>query len=302
MEQHQPHRIEVEIAALVLRYAHTRIVRPKALTMMTGSMERFGQINPVLVIVDDSLLVLIDGYLRVQSLKRLGRDTVMAEVCQDAELKALFGLLSRTGERQWEAVEQAWILRDIKDRFGCTASEMARSVGHDLSWVSKRLALLETLSDEVLHAVCQGHVSTWAATRVLVPLARANPSHAENLTCYLAKAPRSCRDLASFLTHYESSNRQIRDRMIHDPGLFFRTHKSQDQSRLAKALDQGPEGEWIKDCGIVTAVLRRLLKRVDTVIYPGQDEHDRSRLFRVFCDAQSIMNSIAEKIRECGET
>jgi len=175
MESHQPHGIEVEIGALVLRYAHTRIVKPKALTLMSGSMERFGQINPVLVVVEDRLFVLIDGYLRVLSLTRLGRDTVMAEVCQDTELKALFRLLSRTGERQWEAIEQAWIVRDIRDRFGCTASEMARSVGHDLSWVSKRLALLEALSDEVLQAVCQGHVSTWAATRVLVPLARANP-------------------------------------------------------------------------------------------------------------------------------
>lgn len=300
MESHQPNGIEIEIAGLVLRYAHTRIVKPKALTMMTGSLERFGQINPVLVVVEDRLFVLIDGYLRVLSLKRLGRDTVMAEVCEHGELKALFRLLGKAGERQWEAVEQAWIMRDIKDRFACSASEIARSIGHDLSWVSKRLGLLEALSDEVLHAVCQGHVSTWAATRVLVPLARANPSHAEKLTLHLAKAPRSCRDLAEFLKHYESSNRQTRERMVGDPSLFFKAHKSTDENRLARALDQGPEGEWIKDCSIVTGVLRRLLKRVDTVIYPGQDELDRTRLLRVFRDAQSVMAGIDEKIREAG--
>lgn len=89
--------------------------------------------------------------------------------------------------------------------------------------------------------------------------------------------------------------------MIQAPGLFFRTHKSREENRLANALGQGPEGEWIKDCTIVTHVARRLLKRVDTVIYPGQDELDRKRLTRVFHDAQSMMNSIAEKIRECGE-
>jgi ParB family chromosome partitioning protein len=128
MEQNQNHRIEVEIAGLVLRYLHTRIVRPKAVNMMAGSMERFGQINPVLVVVEDRLFVLIDGYLRVLSLKRLGRDTVMAEVSEQGELKALFQVLAKSGERQWEAIEQARILRDIKDRFGCSASEMARSI------------------------------------------------------------------------------------------------------------------------------------------------------------------------------
>ncbi|MEW6138722.1 MAG: ParB N-terminal domain-containing protein [Thermodesulfobacteriota bacterium] len=88
MEQNQPHGIEIEIAGLVPRYAHTRIVRPKALAMMAGSLERFGQINPVLVVVEEPLFVLIDGYLRVLSLKRLGRDTVMADVCEQGELKA----------------------------------------------------------------------------------------------------------------------------------------------------------------------------------------------------------------------
>ncbi|MBM3298689.1 MAG: chromosome partitioning protein ParB [Deltaproteobacteria bacterium] len=300
MESHQPHGIEIEIAGLVLRYAHTRIVKPKALTMMTGSLERFGQINPVLVVVEDRLFVLIDGYLRVLSLTRLGRDTVMAYVCEQGELKALFQLLAKAGERQWEAIEQARILHDIKDRFGCSASEMARSMGRDVSWVSRRLALLEALSDDVLAAVCQGHVSTWAATRVLVPLARAKPSHAEKLTQYLSHSHLPARDLAAFLKHYESSNRQTRERMIGDPSLFFKAHKSTDENRLARALDQGPEGEWIKDCSIVTGVLRRLLKRVDTVIYPGQDELDRTRLLRVFRDAQSVMARIDEKICEAG--
>jgi len=298
MEQNQTHRIEIDIAALVLRYAHTRIVRPKALTMMTGSMERFGQITPVLVVVDDSLFVLIDGYLRVWSLKRLGRDTVMAEVCPAGELNALFGVISRTGERHWEAVEQGWILRDIRDRFRCTASEMARSVGRDVSWVSRRLALIETLSEDILQAVCKGHVSTWAATRVLVPLARAKPSHAEKLTEYLSQTPMPARDLAAFLKHYESSNKRTRDRMVSEPSLFFKAQKFRDDNKLAEALDQGPEGEWIKDCEIATHVLRRLLRRVDTVIYPGQDETDRARLVRVFHDAVSVLTKIEEKIRK----
>jgi ParB family transcriptional regulator, chromosome partitioning protein len=298
MEPNQPRHDEISISSLVLRYAHTRIARPKVLHMMITSMDRYGQIRPVVVVAEEGLMILIDGYLRVQALTRLGRDVVAAEVCREGELTALFQLLSRCGERHWETVEQAWILRDIKDRFGCTASEMARSVGHDLSWVSKRLALLETLSDNILQEICKGHVSTWAATRVLVPLARANPSHAESLTSYLAKTPQSCRNLAAFLKHYENSNRQTRERMVTAPSLFFKANESRDERTLAQALEQGPEGEWIKDCQIVTHVLRRLLRRVNTVIYTGQAEMDRTRLICVFRDALSVVAKIEEKIRK----
>ncbi|MBM3300122.1 MAG: ParB N-terminal domain-containing protein [Deltaproteobacteria bacterium] len=71
-----------------------------------------GQITPVIVVMEEGLWVLIDGYLRVQALTHLGRDTVPARICRDGEMKALFQLISRCGERQWQAVEQAWILRD----------------------------------------------------------------------------------------------------------------------------------------------------------------------------------------------
>jgi ParB family chromosome partitioning protein len=298
MEPNQPRHDEISISSLVLRYAHTRIARPKFLNMMITSVDRYGQITPVIVVVEGSLLVLIDGYLRVQALTRLGRDMVDAEICQDGELNALFQLLSRCGERHWEAVEQAWIIRDIKERFDCSAAEIARNIGRDVSWVSRRLSLLDALSDELLDVVLRGHVSVWSATRVIAPLARANPSHAQRLTHHLVDSPRSSRDLLGFLKHYEGSNKQTRERMVADPSLFFKAHKSKDEKRLVQALDQGPEGDWLRDFEMVTGILRRLLKRVDAVIYQGQDEADRARLISVFTEAMASITKIEQKIRK----
>ncbi len=298
MEQKPGAQQEIDVSSLDLRYAHTRIARPKALNMIMNSMDRYGQITPAIVASEEDIIVLIDGYLRVEALKRLGRDTIIAEICHEGELTALFRLLSRSGERQWEAVEQAWIIRDIKARFDCSLTEVARSIGHDLSWVSRRVSLIEDLSEDTLKAVCQGHISTWAATRVLVPLARANPGHAEKLTSHLSAAPISSRNLQAFLRHYENSNRQIRDRMIADPNLFFKAYKAGDEKKRADSLNQGPEGQWIKDFEIVTSMLKRLAKILATVIYPGQDDHDRIRLIRIFRDARSVMGAIEEKIQK----
>ena len=60
---------EIEIIHLKLRYAHTRIYRPERVSSLASSIERFGQIIPVIALREgvDSF-VLIDGYLRVKGL------------------------------------------------------------------------------------------------------------------------------------------------------------------------------------------------------------------------------------------
>lgn len=53
---------EVEIHQLDLRYAHTRVIAPGAISTLARSLNQFGQISP-LVSVSRGSLVLIDGYL-----------------------------------------------------------------------------------------------------------------------------------------------------------------------------------------------------------------------------------------------
>jgi ParB family chromosome partitioning protein len=290
--------VEVDLGSLDLRYAHTRVAKPRLLDMLTASIERYGQITPVFTIPEKGRLVLIDGYVRVGAIKRLGRDTIMAGVHEIPEIGALFGLLGETGQRQWEAVEQAWIIRDLKERFGCSLREIARGIGYDTSWVTRRLSLIDGLPDEILQSVCTGHVSTYAATRILVPLARANRDHAEKLVAHLAHNPLSTRELSELFKHYEASNKHIRERIISDPSLFIKVRKAREEKASTKALQGGPEGAWINDCEIITAVARRLVHRLSTVIYSGQDPDDRIRLVRAFEDARAMMDEIRKQIAQ----
>jgi ParB/RepB/Spo0J family partition protein len=298
MQHEADNPVEVDLGSLDLRYAHTRVAKPKLLDMLITSIERYGQITPVFTIPQQGRFVLIDGYVRVGAIKRLGRDTIMADIHEIPEQCALFRLLGESGQRQWEAVEQAWIIRDLKERFGCSLREIARGIGYDTSWVTRRLSLIDGLPDEVLKSVCTGHVSTYAATRILVPLARANSDHAEKLVAHLAHTPLSTRELSELFKHYEASNKQIRERMISDPSLFIKARKSREDRTSTKALQGGPEGEWIKDWEIIKAVARRLVRQLPTVIYPGQDTDDRVRLLRAFRDARAMMDEIDRKIAQ----
>ena len=295
-ESHNPR--EVDLSSLDLRYAHTRVAKPKHVDMIAHSIDRFGQITPVLIIPQDELLVLIHGFVRMTALRKLGRETVLADIQEVSEAQALFRLLADTEQRQWEAVEQAWIIRDLKERLGCSLHQIARSIGYDTSWVARRLSLVEGLPEDILHSVATGHVSTYAATRVLVPLARANGEHAEKLVAHLAETPLSTRELSEFLKHYERSNKQTRERMISDPSLFVKAKRTKADKARALSLHQGPEGAWIKDWDIVKAVMRRVMRQIPTVLYAGQDQDERMRLLRPLQDVRAMMDEMDTQISE----
>ncbi len=80
----------IEIAHLNLRYEYTRIRQSAAVLKMAGSIERFGQLMPVMAFSnDEGGHTLIDGYLRVKALKRMGKDMVVARMWDRTEPEAL---------------------------------------------------------------------------------------------------------------------------------------------------------------------------------------------------------------------
>jgi len=92
---------EIEIAHLQLRYAHTRIHRPERVSSLASSIERFGQIIPVIALREgmDSF-VLVDGYLRVEVVECCRRDTVVVEIWECKEEEVLVEVLARAHARK----------------------------------------------------------------------------------------------------------------------------------------------------------------------------------------------------------
>jgi len=289
---------EIEIGLIELRYEHTRIHNPQRVASLAKAMERCGQIIPVITVKGShAMYVLIDGYLRVAAMKQFGRDTVMAEIWFCNEAEALVQVLMKTQERQWDVLEQAYMIKELQERHQLSQDRIAALMGKDKSWVSRRVSLLHVLSDEILQMVRTGHVSIWAATRVLAPLARANPDHAKTLTASLLKEPIATRDLTIFLTHYQKANRKQRDNMVDRPMLFFKALHAKNEDEAAQQLKGGPEGKWVKDLQMASHILRRLIKQVPVVIYNGQNRLDRRVVMTAFENTRDIVLSLEGKIR-----
>ncbi|RPJ11516.1 MAG: hypothetical protein EHM36_01260, partial [Deltaproteobacteria bacterium] len=267
---------EIEIAQLQLRYGHTRIEWPQRVLALASSIERFGQILPVIVLRGEgNSFVLLDGYLRVKALKRCLRDTVMAEIWEGKEEEALVEILVRANSRKWDLLEEAALLRELHDQYHLSQSRIASMVGRKQSWVSGRLALYNGLSEDLLELIRKGSVSTWAATRVMVPIARAIPEHAEVLSENLSKASLSTRELAQWFRHYQKANRKQRENMVHDPLLFLKALRAKEDAAEAKALKEGLEGKWLRDWRVIGQMLRGLIKDIAPLFYSGQPHLDR---------------------------
>jgi hypothetical protein len=105
---------------------------------------------------------------------------------------------------------------------------------------------------------------------------------------HLDQYPRSTRDIQLFFKHYETSNKEIRNRIIAEPALFFESLKAKNHLQEAKQLNMGPEGRWKKNLEIIKNIVKGLQKLLTTVFYLNQDEQEKRQLQRSFKETQQV--------------
>jgi ParB family transcriptional regulator, chromosome partitioning protein len=288
---------DVEIAHLELAYGHTRIRRPRQILGLAESLLRCGQLLPIVVVpAEPGGFVLIDGYQRVEAARRAGIDTLQAQVWPQSAPEALCRLLASDGARQFDVFEQAAVLRELKSTHGLSQSRIAAQMGRHPSWITRRLALIEEMPQSAIEAVRAGLLSSWSASRVVAPLARANIAHARALIDALAKEPLTSRQLHGFWQHYRKANRALREKMSADPLLFFKSlaaRQADDQDRI---VADGPEGQWLRDLGIAANILARLHKTARQVFCARQSTLCRRRLTTAFTDAKERFERLQRTI------
>jgi ParB/RepB/Spo0J family partition protein len=260
--------ITLEHHCLHMKYAHLRTQNRQSLEKLMTSMERHGQLKPVAVIPEGMRQwILIDGYHRVQALKRLGKDTVDAESWDCDVAEALLIMLKNRSLRPSGILEEALFLHELYSQHGLSQAVLAARTGHDQSWVSRRLSLVGHLPESIWSALSQGSISPWVCMRVLAPMSRAIPGHAHQLLDHLLNNAYSTRDMQFFYEHYQKSNRQARNRMVDEPALFFKAHRLLATEKHAAALRKGPEGKWRFQCQALVTALCELSTLAPGVFY-----------------------------------
>jgi len=286
--------LESDLHRLELRFTSLRLRQPRVVDRLARSIEQNGQRVPVVAVIEQKeRWVLIDGYLRIEALRRLSRDTARVELWDCPLAQALLIILVRVQGRTWEAIEEGAIIRELITRFDLSQREVARQSGRDVSWVNRRLSLVQALPEALFSAICRGEFSTWAATRVLAPLARANADHAQTLISSLQHEPLSTRELHTWYQHYQKANRPKRGRMLAQPRLFCQALQAHAREQAYKALRAGPEGAWLAELKRLTQRLRGLHKQLPLVF---TDVMETGPLQQAWTEMKTLVQAVDETL------
>ena len=172
---------EIAVSEIGERYGAFRIVSPRADAAMVKSIRKYGQISPVVCVKGQGGYELIDGFKRLRACRRLNKGTLRAKTMEVSGrvCKAAIIQLNHSG-RSINEMEEALVLQSLHREDGLTQVEIAALLGRDKSWVSRRILLMERLSEEVQEDIRLGLISVITG-RELAKLPRGNQKDAADV-------------------------------------------------------------------------------------------------------------------------
>jgi ParB family chromosome partitioning protein len=252
--------MRVELHQLDRRWEHLRVQRPERQVRLLASVAAGGQQTPIVVVaLEDQAerYLVIDGYQRIRALEQLGRDTIEVVVWPLGEVEAL--ILERSlgmGERA-TALEEGWLLLELERSFGCRMEELARRFDRSLSWVSRRLALVELLPEKVQQQVRSGALSAQVAMKVLVPMARSRPADCSRMAEVLVQHHATSREAGWLYAAWRKATPAIRKRLLDQPQLFLKAERQRAAEEPLPAVS-----ELLRDLEMVISISRRANRRL----------------------------------------
>ena len=250
--------MQLEFHQLERRWEHLRVRHAGRHRRLLASLAEVGQQTPIVVVAVEGQAdryVVIDGYKRIAALEQLGRDTVEAVVWPMSEAAAVLLDRSLRLSEHETALEVGWLLAELEQRFGYGLEELARRFDRSVSWISRRLALVEVLPDAIQQQVREGKIPAQVALKFLVPVARQSLQDCQRMAAIFAQHHCDTREAGQLYAAWRKGSPAIRQRILDDPELFF---KAQRQEKAPA----GTGAELLRDLEMVAAIVNRAQRRL----------------------------------------
>ena len=288
--------MRLEFHQLDRRGEHLRVRHPARQRRLLAALAEVGQQTPIVVVAvegqPDRYLV-IDGYKRLAALQQLGRDTVEEVVWPMSEVEALLLDRSLRWSEQETALEQGWLLAELEQRYGYGQEELARRFDRSLSWVSRRLALVDLLPEGIQQQVREGQLSAHLAMKFLVPVARVSLDDCQRMAAVFAQHHCNTRQAGQLYAAWRDASPLTRQRLLDQPELFFKTQppaEPQTPPAGAAALQ--------RDLDMATAILNRARRRLAGAGAAEMDRPQRQAVRGQIEHLRQQLNRLAERIPE----
>jgi ParB family chromosome partitioning protein len=163
------HLLELKKEEIEENYGRYRLHVPEAEPAMARSLERYGQLSPLVVCKRQQSYQLIDGFKRLGAARGLAQIPHLWARLMEADertAKAAIYRLNRAGGRARE-LEEAWIIHALVREDGMSQVEVAELLGRYKRWVSRRLALMERLGTKARDELRVGLLTPTAARQIV---------------------------------------------------------------------------------------------------------------------------------------
>jgi len=205
----------IPITRIGERFALLRIVEPQAERAMLHSMGKYGQLTPVVTCrIVPGEHELLDGFKRLRAARQLGFSelTVRPLDMSLRACKAAMLQLNRVG-RSISGMEEALVVHSLYHEDGLSQVEIGVLIGRHKSWVCRRLALIERLSDEAQQSIRLGLLPASLGAE----LARLQRCNQDLLLESIRKHHLSWRETRKVVTVLENSPSWEHDGILRDP-------------------------------------------------------------------------------------
>jgi ParB/RepB/Spo0J family partition protein len=151
-----------------------RIMNMARILQVEKSMRLHGQLQPVIVRVHEGGFQLIDGFKRLYAAEDLMMESLQCRLLEIDITQAKVLLLSYNRLHQsMEAWEEAMVLQDLQKTHSLDQRSLAQLTGYSRSWVSRRLALIGKMDEDISSEIMMGTLTSSHA-RALIKLPRGN--------------------------------------------------------------------------------------------------------------------------------
>ena len=210
------HEQELKLDKIGEVYGDLRLANPRAEKQMQASLSRYGQMSPVVVCRGASEgYELLDGFKRLRATRRLGAQRTLRARVLDVGARAAKAavLYLNWASQSVTELEEGWVVYALCREDGLTQVEVGELVGRGRSWVSRRLSLVERLSDEVQSQLRLGLITKTVGRE----LARVPRGTQELLLQAITTHGLGSRQVAQLVALYLESSRQEQARLVDAP-------------------------------------------------------------------------------------
>ena len=287
--------MQLEFHQLERRWEHLRVRHAMRQRRLLASLAEVGQQTPIVVVAAEGQAdryVVIDGYKRMVALEQLGRDTVEAVVWPMSEAAAVLLDRSLRLSEHETALEVGWLLQELAQRFGYGLEELARRFDRSVSWVSRRLALVEVLPEAIQRQVREGEILAQVALKFLVPVARQSLADCQRMAAIFAQHHCDTREAGQLYAAWRKGTPAIRKRILDDPALFFKAQRQAQEKAPA-----GTGAELLRDLEMVVAIVTRAQRRLVGAAASDLDDQQSKAALHQIDRIQKQLHRIGEEIR-----